>query len=42
MKNLLFVLFVATVSTSYSQFTLSGEFRPRTEYRHGFMEWIIL
>lgn len=37
MKNLLFVLFVATVSTSYSQFTLSGEFRPRTEYRHGFM-----
>ncbi len=36
MKSLLFVVFVAMSYSSFCQFTFSGEFRPRTEYRHGF------
>ncbi|CAL2090446.1 alginate export family protein [Tenacibaculum sp. 190524A05c] len=38
MKNklLLFGLFVMTMNIAEAQFSLSGEFRPRTEFRHGF------
>lgn len=30
------ILLVLSVQLTYSQFTLDGQFRPRTEYRHGF------
>lgn len=33
---LLITTVLLTVQSSFSQFSLDGEFRPRTEYRHGF------
>jgi len=33
--NLIFLVFLS-IQYAYCQFTLDGEFRPRTEYRHGF------
>lgn len=37
-NNFLLVLLISFFASTfcYSQFTVSGEFRPRTEYRHGF------
>ena len=41
--TLLFILLlpVTFVVQSYGQFTLSGEFRPRTEYKHGYQKLAI-
>ncbi|WP_053978046.1 hypothetical protein [Mangrovimonas xylaniphaga] len=36
-RNYLFLALALTlISNCYSQFTMDGEFRPRSEYRHGF------
>jgi hypothetical protein len=36
MKKSLLILFTIASSVAYAQFNLSGEFRPRTEYSHGY------
>lgn len=38
MRKLLFTLFTASVFSVYGQFELSGQFRPRAEFRQGFKE----
>ena len=35
-QYLIITLFFLTANAIYAQFTLDGQFRPRTEYRHGF------
>ncbi|MEK6615250.1 MAG: hypothetical protein AABZ32_03935, partial [Bacteroidota bacterium] len=35
-KIILYSLFLCVTHGSYAQFTLTGEIRPRTEYRHGY------
>lgn len=34
--TVLFTIVVCIIGTAQAQFTISGEFRPRAEYRHGF------
>ena len=36
MKKLFTIILVAAASTMYAQFTLNGEIRPRTEFKHGY------
>ena len=35
-QYLIITLLLLTANAIYAQFTLDGQFRPRTEYRHGF------
>tara|TARA_R110002051_G_scaffold115026_1_gene188033 strand:+ start:29336 stop:30619 length:1284 start_codon:yes stop_codon:yes gene_type:complete len=35
-QYLIITFLILSVSSIYSQFTLDGQFRPRTEYRHGY------
>ena len=35
-QYLIITLLFLTANAIYAQFTLDGQFRPRTEYRHGF------
>ncbi|WP_435138672.1 alginate export family protein [Formosa sp. A9] len=35
-KSILTIFIILVTSVCFAQFTIDGEFRPRTEYRHGF------
>lgn len=40
LKSIIALAAILNASTMFSQFSLSGEIRPRTEYRHGFKKLI--